>query len=70
MCQYSGKNGEPTSWHMEHLTKLASSGAGLLMVESTAVNNNGKITHSDLCLSNSKQEKKFKHLRKEINKKI
>ena len=19
MCQYSGKNGEPTSWHMEHL---------------------------------------------------
>lgn len=70
MCQYSGKNGEPTGWHMEHLTKLASSGAGLLMVESTAVNNNGKITHSDLCLSNSKQEKKFKHLRKEINKKI
>ncbi len=67
MCQYSAKNGEPTKWHFEHLSKLARSGAGLLMIESTAVSNNGKITHSDLCLSNKKQEKKFKQLKKSLN---
>lgn len=67
MCQYSGKNGEPTNWHFNHLSKLANSGAGLLMIESTAVSNNGKITHADLCLSNDKQEKKFKQLKKELN---
>ena len=67
MCQYSAKNGEPTKWHFEHLSRLARSGAGLLMIESTAVSNNGKITHSDLCLSNKKQEKKFKQLKKSLN---
>ena len=40
------------------------------MIESTAVNNSGKITHSDLCLSNKIQEKNFKKLIKHINKKI
>ncbi len=69
MCQYSAVNGSPTNWHYEHLTKLANSGAGMLMIESTAVNNSGKITHSDLCLSNKIQEKNFKKLIKHINKK-
>jgi 2,4-dienoyl-CoA reductase-like NADH-dependent reductase (Old Yellow Enzyme family) len=68
MCQYSAKNGCPTTWHYNHLSKLANSGAGMLMLESTAVNNNGKITHFDLCLNNDHQEKKFLNLKKYINK--
>ena len=44
MCQYSGKNGCPTNWHFSHLSKLINSGAGMLMIESTAVENNGKIS--------------------------
>ena len=45
MCQYSAKNGSPTKWHYYHLLKLISSGASMLMMESTAVNKIGKITH-------------------------
>ena len=60
MCQYSAKNGCPTTWHYNHLSKLVSSGAGMVIIESTAVNKSGKITHADLCLNNSLQEKKFK----------
>ena len=67
MCQYSGNNGCPTEWHYEHLSKLANSGAGMLMIESTAINKSGKITHADLCLNNSLQEKNFKKLIKHIN---
>ena len=62
MCQYSAIDGCPSDWHYKHLGKLNLSGAGLLMMESTAINNEGKITHSDLCLKNSKQEKSFKKL--------
>ena len=51
MCQYSGKNGCPSEWHYAHLGNLANSGAGMLTIESTAVNMNGRITHADLYLS-------------------
>ena len=67
MCQYSAVNGSPTNWHYEHLTK-PNSGAGMLMIESTAINNSGKITHSDLCLNNKLQEKNFRKLMKHIKK--
>jgi len=63
MCQYSAKKGCPTDWHFTHLSKLVNSGASMLMIESTAVENNGKISHNDLCLNNDKQEKKFKELK-------
>lgn len=56
MCQYSAKEGSPTYWHYHHLLNLALAGAGLLMVESTAVNAKGRITHSDLGLYNEKQK--------------
>ncbi len=69
MCQYSGINGCPTDWHYEHLSRLANSGAGMLMIESTAVNKTGKITHADLCLNNNLQEKKLRKLKNHINKK-
>ena len=55
MCQYSAKKGLPTSWHYKHLSSLVNSGAGGLMLESTAVNNEGKITHGDLGIFNKTQ---------------
>ena len=62
MCQYSAKNGCPTKWHYEHLNQLASTGAGLLMIECTAVNKTGRISSNDLCLFNKKQEIELKKL--------
>jgi 2,4-dienoyl-CoA reductase-like NADH-dependent reductase (Old Yellow Enzyme family) len=50
MCQYSAENGFPTDWHMIHLGHLALSGAGLLIIEATAVTEEGRITHADLGL--------------------
>src|SRR6185312_17401978 len=50
MCQYSAENGAATAWHMIHLGHLALSGAGMLMVEATAVEAEGRITHGDLGL--------------------
>lgn len=62
MCQYSAKNGCPSKWHYKHLDQLSSTGAGLLMIESTAINKAGRITHNDLCLFNKKQELELKKL--------
>lgn len=62
MCQYSAKNGIPAKWHYKHLLNLSSLGASMLIMESTAIEKRGKITNSDLCLSNNFQEKKFKDL--------
>ena len=62
MCQYSAIKGCPSKWHYTHLQNLSSSGAGMVMMESTAVNNEGRISKSDLCLFNDKHEKKLKDL--------
>ena len=37
MCQYCAVDGGATDWHMIHLGHLALSGAGLLIIEATAV---------------------------------
>jgi 2,4-dienoyl-CoA reductase-like NADH-dependent reductase (Old Yellow Enzyme family) len=50
MCQYSADNGAATAWHMIHLGHLALSGAGMLMIEATAVEPEGRITPKDLGL--------------------
>jgi NADPH2 dehydrogenase len=50
MCQYSAKAGCATPWHMMHLGGLALSGAGMLCVEATAVEAEGRITLRDLGL--------------------
>jgi len=50
MCQYSAEQGLPTDWHMIHLGQLALSGAGLLIIEATAVTEEGRITYADLGL--------------------
>lgn len=50
MCQYSAENGEATAWHMMHLGHLALSGAGLMILEATAVEPEGRISAQDLGL--------------------
>jgi 2,4-dienoyl-CoA reductase-like NADH-dependent reductase (Old Yellow Enzyme family) len=52
MCQYSADDGCAGDWHMTHLGMLANSGAGLLVLEATAVERLGRITHGDLGLYN------------------
>jgi 2,4-dienoyl-CoA reductase-like NADH-dependent reductase (Old Yellow Enzyme family) len=50
MCQYSADAGAATPWHLAHLGGLALSGAGMLCVEATAVEAEGRITPADLGL--------------------
>jgi len=50
MCQYSAENGCMTDWHHIHLGNLALSGAGLLTIEATAVEPEGRITYGDVGL--------------------
>jgi 2,4-dienoyl-CoA reductase-like NADH-dependent reductase (Old Yellow Enzyme family) len=56
MCQYSADRGEATAWHMIHLGHLALSGAGMLCIEATAVEAEGRITPKDLGLWNDATE--------------
>jgi 2,4-dienoyl-CoA reductase-like NADH-dependent reductase (Old Yellow Enzyme family) len=56
MCQYVAEKGRPTTWHLVHLGTMALSGAGLLCIESTAVEAEGRITAGDLGLWNDVTE--------------
>jgi 2,4-dienoyl-CoA reductase-like NADH-dependent reductase (Old Yellow Enzyme family) len=47
MCQYSSRDGFPTPWHLVHLGSRAVGGAGLVMVEATAVSPEGRISPDD-----------------------
>src|ERR1700721_4037565 len=60
MCQYSGERGEATAWHMIHLGGMALSGAGLLCIEATSVEPDGRITPGDLGLWDDATEAAFK----------
>lgn len=44
MCQYSADDGHTNDWHLAHYTQLARGGAGLVIVEATAVSPEGRIT--------------------------
>ncbi|MBO9329212.1 oxidoreductase [Achromobacter xylosoxidans] len=50
MCQYSAEQGRAVDWHMIHLGHLALSGAGLMFIEATAVEPEGRISPGDLGL--------------------
>jgi len=47
MCQYSSVDGFPTAWHLVHLGSRAVGGAGLVIMEATAVTAEGRITPGD-----------------------
>jgi 2,4-dienoyl-CoA reductase-like NADH-dependent reductase (Old Yellow Enzyme family) len=47
MCQYSSADGMPTDWHLVHLGSRAVGGAGLVIMEATAVSPEGRISPAD-----------------------
>ena len=55
MCQYSARDGMATDWHLVHLGARALGGAGLLLVEATAVTPEGRISPQDLGLWKDEQ---------------
>lgn len=48
MATYSAVAGHATDWHVGHIAKLAAGGAGLVFVEQSSVNLQGRITHGCL----------------------
>ena len=50
MCQYSAQDGMANDWHLVHLGSRAVGGAGLIIVEATAVEARGRISPGDLGL--------------------
>jgi len=56
MCQYSAVEGAATDWHMMHLGALGLSGAGMLIIEATAVSEEARITPADLGLYSDENE--------------
>jgi 2,4-dienoyl-CoA reductase-like NADH-dependent reductase (Old Yellow Enzyme family) len=62
MCQYSAKDGSATSWHLVHLGHLALSGAGILFIEATAVEPEGRISPADLGLWSDPNEHALRHV--------
>jgi len=48
MCQYSAVDGLPTDWHRGHISGLAAGGAGVVIMEASAVQDRGRITHGDM----------------------
>lgn len=55
MCQYRADDGLINDWHRIHLAALARGGAGLVIVEATAVSPEGRITPHCLGLWNDAQ---------------
>ena len=48
MCEYSSEDGFANDWHLVHLGSRAQGGAGLVMMEASAVTPEGRISSADL----------------------
>jgi len=62
MCQYSATDGLANDWHAIHYGSRAVGGAGLLIVEATAVTPVGRISPGDLGLWNDAQIAPLAHI--------
>jgi 2,4-dienoyl-CoA reductase-like NADH-dependent reductase (Old Yellow Enzyme family) len=62
MCQYSAADGSMSDWHLTHLGTMAISGAGLTVVEATAVTREGRISHGCTGLYNDQNEAAMKRV--------
>lgn len=60
MCQYSAVDGSAQPWHQVHYGMLAMSGAGLLCIEATHVEREGRITQGCLGLYSDENEAALK----------
>ncbi|WP_159709780.1 NADH:flavin oxidoreductase/NADH oxidase [Geminicoccus flavidas] len=66
MCQYASRDGLIAPWHQQHVGSLALGGAGLLVMEASAVLPEGRITPADLGIWNSDQEAALAKLLRDI----
>lgn len=55
MCQYSARDGMASDWHFVHYGSRAVGGAGLMIIEATAVMPEGRISPFDLGIWNDSQ---------------
>ena len=62
MCQYSAVDGLVQPWHRRHYVERAIGGVGLVLVEATAVQPQGRISPQDLGLWNESQTEAFRPL--------
>ncbi|SDM48667.1 2,4-dienoyl-CoA reductase [Fictibacillus solisalsi] len=62
MCQYSAEDGMPNDWHFVHLGSRAVGGAGLVIVEATAVEPRGRISPEDLGIYTDQHIEPFKRI--------
>jgi len=56
MCQYSAEDGSANEWHTSHYMQMAVSGAGMFVIESTAISEQGRISYGDLGLYSDANE--------------
>lgn len=68
MCQYSAHDGNASDWHLVHLGHLLLSGAGLLILEATAVEALGRISPHDLGLWSDENEQALSHVLSSVRK--
>lgn len=62
MCQYSAIQGHTQPWHTVHAGKLAAGGAAAVILEATAVQEQGRITHGDLGIWDDSHIAGLRHL--------
>jgi 2,4-dienoyl-CoA reductase-like NADH-dependent reductase (Old Yellow Enzyme family) len=62
MCQYSSGDGLPNDWHFVHLGSRAVGGAGMVMVEASAVAPEGRITAWDSGIWSQKHANAFRRI--------
>lgn len=62
MCMYSAQDGVANDFHFVHYNSRAIGGVGLVMVEATAVEPIGRITHKCLGLWNDKHQDAFEKI--------
>ncbi len=56
MCQYSADDGSASDWHLQHLMQYAIGRAGMVVLEATAVERRGRISHGCLGLYSDANE--------------
>ncbi|MEI7183014.1 NADH:flavin oxidoreductase/NADH oxidase [Pectobacterium carotovorum] len=66
MCTYSANDGLINEWHQVHYASLARGGAGLVIVEATAVAPEGRITPHCTGIWNDEQAQAFANVAKSI----
>lgn len=66
MCQYSAEEGMSNHWHRVHYNSLARGGAGLVIVEATAVSPEGRITPGCLGIWNDEQAAELAKIARDI----